>query len=75
MHLAAVADSNIVLSGIQTLGESLAASPRWRRYCEGLDGLDRAFAAILLENELKYLKQLPEAVKTLQIGNFDRMAA
>lgn len=67
----AVADPEAYQRQIYSIGEQLAESPRWAPFCEGLEGSDRAFLAILLENELTHLSQLSEVTKTLAIGNFD----
>ena len=60
---------------IQTIGEALAQSQRWRPYCEGLEGWDAQSTAILLENQFNFLNnEMNEVTKILQIGNFDKFA-
>lgn len=60
---------------METIGEALANSPRWRPYVEGLDGWTRRATAIILENQQNFLQnELNEVTKILQIGNFDKFA-
>ena len=66
------------------LGESLAK--KWPDLCDGLDGVDRSYMGILLQNEEDHLrtvrpqvtfrdKDLQETTKVLNIGGFDKFAS
>ena len=50
------------------------ADKKWVRYCEGLEGVDRAFTAVLLENTEKFIGRMDETTRILNIGNFDKFA-
>ena len=70
---------------LRVLGERLADSPKWKKMCEGLNGLQRSWTAILLENQSRWNAQnrpqlsmqggeLNETTKLLNIGQFDKFA-
>ena len=48
---------------------------KWANYCEGLEGVDKAFTAVLLENTAKYINRFDETTRVTQIGNFDKQFA
>ena len=67
------APTTLYESQMQT-GQMLAEG-KWNDYCSTLKkGPSRNFTACLLENMDKFLSQMDETVRTLQIGNFDKYA-
>lgn len=62
-------------------GEALAET-KWKADVDGLEGVDRTFTALMLENTQKYLSgeagvgntQLNETIRATNVGNFDRFA-
>lgn len=47
-------------SQLQTLGERLSNTERWKPYCEGLEGTDKGFTALVLENQLAHWSNMNE---------------
>jgi hypothetical protein len=66
-------DPKSLLEQVQAKGEMLAES-KWAPYCEGLDGTDAPFTALVLENTARWLASLEETVRAQNVGNFDRFA-
>ncbi len=52
----------------------LLANNKWKDYVEDLQGLDRSFTALMLENTANYLAQFNEVSRAVNVGNFDRFA-
>lgn len=54
-------------------GEMLAES-KWAPLVKGLEGLDRAHTAVLLENTSRWVNSIDETTRAVNVGNFDRFA-
>jgi hypothetical protein len=54
-------------------GEQLAET-KWSPFLDGLDGVDRANTALVLENAANFLGSIEETVRAVNVGNFDRFA-
>lgn len=55
-------------------GEYLAEK-KYQRYVEGLDGVDKSFTALALENTADWLASIDETVRAVNVGNFDQLVA
>jgi len=69
-----ITEMDAMHSQLQTLGERLSETERWKPYCEGLEGTDKGFTALVLENQLAHWSNMNEVTKVLQVGNFDKYA-
>lgn len=54
-------------------GEKLSQG-KWSRFVDGLEGTDKAFTSLVLENTSQWLASLNETVRAVNVGNFDRFA-
>jgi len=54
-------------------GEMLAES-KWAPLVKGLEGLDKAHTAVLLENTARWVNSIDETTRAVNVGNFDRFA-
>lgn len=69
---------------LKAVGERLAESARWAPYMKDLNGIDRVWTAILLENQARHMAStrpqlsvsggLNETTKLLNVGSFDKFA-
>jgi hypothetical protein len=53
-------------------GEQLAGG-KWKPYLKNLNGVDRSFTAICLENTANFLAGLDETVRAVNVGQVARL--
>lgn len=63
--------SKVVVEQTLAQGQELADG-KWKEYCEGLEGFNRISTAIMLENTDKFIQNLDETTRVVQIGTFTK---